>query len=97
LINSLLISVIHLTLVFLDMLFLVVFLKAVYERWHPRLLKPVDVAIKPATDVIRDTAQKIFTRFYGKSYTGRNLLGWIMLALFVIRTLIVVIVNSFGR
>ena len=88
LIENILLSIVHLTLCFMDMLFIVILIKIVYDRWHIHWLEPIAKAVGPIINSILRWLRSLIFRIIGKSYQDNVLLIIVVLSLTVIRSLI---------
>jgi chromate transport protein ChrA len=89
LIENILISVIHIVFVAADVLFLVMLLKIVHDRWQIPWIEPILTAVKPAMSVVLNMFQSLVLRATGKSYPEKTLFILLILCLLIMRFLII--------
>ena len=88
LIENILIGVIHLVFVAADVLFLVMLLKIVHDRWQIPWIEPILTAVKPAMSVVLNWFAATVLRVTGTSYSEKSSLILLLICLCVIRILI---------
>lgn len=89
LLENLLISIVHITLIATDILFMILFLKIVNDRWQITWAQPILTAVRPATSAILDWFHSLVLRVSGRTYTEKTLIVLLMIFLMIIRILVV--------
>ena len=95
LIDNIIISLVHIILIATDMLFIVMVLKIVYDRWEISWIKPILTAAKPVTEPVLDWFYSLTLRITGRSFQENTLLPIMMICLMVLRFVVVSIVRIF--
>ena len=85
LIYSLLIGFIHLFFVAIDIFFVMIIAKTVYDRWRPSWLKEAAHAIEPVLATAIDYAGSALSKITGKRYSDKTLLVLIIVCLSLAR------------
>ncbi|HBG28996.1 MAG: hypothetical protein A2Y10_14760 [Planctomycetes bacterium GWF2_41_51] len=93
LIENLLIGVIHIAFAAIDVLFLVILLKVIYDRWQIAWIEPILTAIRPMMSVVMNRFAALVLKATGKSYPEKTWLVLLIICLLVIRFLIVSILR----
>jgi chromate transport protein ChrA len=88
LIYNILIGVIHLLFVVMDIFFVMIAAKIIYDRWRIPWIEPILTAVKPAMSVVLNMFQSLVLRATGKSYSEKTSLILLLICLCVIRILI---------
>ncbi|HML73145.1 MAG TPA: hypothetical protein PKB02_01490 [Anaerohalosphaeraceae bacterium] len=88
LIENILVGVVHLAFVAADVLFMVMLLKVVHDRWQIPLIEPILTAMKPVMNVVLNWFAVLVLKATGKSYPEKTLLILLIISLMVIRFLI---------
>jgi len=88
LIENILIGVVHLVFVAADMLFLVILLKILHDRWQIPWIEPILTAVRPAMGIIMNGFAILVLKATGKSYPEKTLLILLIINLLVMRFLI---------
>ena len=89
LIENILVGVVHLAFVATDVLFMVILLKIVHDRWQIPLIEPILTAVKPAMSVVLNWFASLVLRATGKSYPEKTLLVLLIISLLFMRLLVV--------
>lgn len=93
LLENLLISIVHITLITTDILFMILFLKIVEDRWQITWAKPFLIVVRPAMSTVLDWFHSLVLRVIGQSYTEKTLMVLLMIFLMIIRILVTSIVS----
>ena len=93
LIDSLLTGLIHLVFVVFDIVFLLMLLKMINDRWHFSWLNQVVKAIEPTTILVLDSFQALIVKLTGKSYPEKTRLVLLIVCLWIIRSVIISLVK----
>ncbi len=89
LMENILISFVHLTLCIMDILFIVIILKIVHNRWQIRWMGPILTAVRPLMSTVLNWLHSLILRITGKSYSERTLLVLLTICLTIVRFLVV--------
>ena len=89
LIEHILIGLVRLALVVTDILFLMLILQIVHDRWQLAWLEPIFTAAKPVMSVILNWFASVVLKVTGKSYPERTLSVLLIICLTVMRVLII--------
>ena len=85
LIYSILIGFIHLFFVAMDIFFMMMIVKTVYDRWKPSWLKEAAHAIEPIMTTMIDYVGGALSKITGKRYSDKTLLVLIIVCLTLAR------------
>ena len=97
LISNILISVVHLALCVADVLFVIIVLQIVHNRWQIHWMEPILTAVRPLMSALLNWFHPLILRVTGKSYSERTLLVLLVICLSVIRFLVVSIFGWFWK
>ena len=89
LINSLLICLIHLAFVVFDIVFLLMLLKVVNDRWRPSWLSQTMKTIEPIIILVLDSFQRLIGKMTGKSCPEKTRIVLLIVCLWIIRSVII--------
>lgn len=89
LIEHILIGLAHLALVAADILFLMLILQIVHDRWQLAWLEPIFIATKPVMSVVLNYFASLVLNVTGKSCPERTLSVLLIICLAVMRFLII--------
>ena len=89
LIENILISIIHLLLCITDMLFILIVLKIVHDRWQVRWMEPILVAVRPIISAVLNWFRPLVLKVTGRYFPERILLVMLAVCLTILRLLIV--------
>jgi hypothetical protein len=89
LIENILIGILHLAFAAVDVLFLLVLLKIVHDRWRVAWIEPILTAVQPAMSVALNRFASLILRITGESYLEKTLLVLLIICLLVMRFLVV--------
>lgn len=85
LIYNILIGAVHLLFVVMDIFFVMIAVKIIYDRWRPSVLKQTVTAIAPLTALVLDYVKEVSVKITGRTYSEKTLLLLIIICLSVIR------------
>ena len=85
LIYNILIGVVHLLFVVMDIFFVMIAAKIIYDRWRPYVLKQTVIAIEPLIALVLNYAKEVSVKITGRAYSEKTLLLLIIICLSVIR------------
>ncbi len=88
LICNIFIGVTHLLFVAMDIIFVMIAVKVIYDRWRPDCLKQVLDAVEPIVDYMSKYVGSMSLKVTGKVYSQRTLLLLIIICLSVARLII---------
>ncbi|MFA6425837.1 MAG: hypothetical protein WCW64_06590 [Phycisphaerae bacterium] len=88
LIYNILIGVVHLLFVVMDIFFVMIAAKIIYDRWRVSWIEPILTAFKPAMSVVLNWFAAMVLKITGKSYSEKTLFILLLICLCVIRILI---------
>jgi chromate transport protein ChrA len=89
LIGNILAVVVHLAVVATDVLFMVILLKIVHDRWRIAWIEPILTAVQPAMSVVLNRFASLVLRTTGKSYPEKTLVVLLIICLLVVRMIII--------
>ncbi len=93
LIDSLLTCLIHLVFVVFDIVFLLMLLKVVNDRWQFSWLSQTMKTIEPTIILVLDSFQGLIVRITGKSYPEKTRIVLLIVCLWIIRYVIISLVK----
>ena len=88
LIYNILIGVVHLLFVVMDIFFVMIAAKIIYDRWQISWIEPILTAFKPAMSVVLNWFAAMVLRVTGKSYSEKTLFILLLICLCVLRILL---------
>lgn len=89
LIENIIVGVVHLAFVAMDVMFMVVLLKIVHDRWHIPWIEPILTTVRPAMSVIMNGFASMVLKATGKSYPEKTLLALLIICLLIMRMIII--------
>lgn len=88
LIYNILISAVHLLFVVMDIFFVMIAAKIIYDHWRPSWLKQIIEVITPIIDHTLNYAKGIASKLTGKIYSEKTLLLLIVIGMAVVRLIV---------
>lgn len=85
---NLLIGIVHLLFVAFDILFVMILIRVVYERWRPEWLRLINKAVEPVVDFTIGHVEMLVTKITDRTYTDKTLTVILILCLSVLRFVI---------
>lgn len=91
LIVNILLSIVHLILCITDIMFILIVLKIVHDRWQIRWMEPILVAVRPITSAVLNWFHPLVRKVTGRSFPERIHLVVLVICLTIFRFLLVII------
>ena len=89
LIENILLSIVHLTLCLMDVLFILIVLKIVHDRWQVRWMEPVLIAVRPIISAVLNWFRPLVLKVTGRYFPERIMMVVLSICLTILRFLIV--------
>ena len=89
LLENILLSIVHLALCITDVLFILIVLKIVHDRWQIPWMEPILMAVRPLMSAVLNWFHPLILKLTGKSYPERTLLFLLAICLTILRFLVV--------
>ena len=87
-IENILLGVIHLFFAAMDILMIIILIRAIYHRWKLEFLRPVNQVIEPVIHYFTDNIEAWILKITGKIYSERILLMILIVAITAVRLII---------